>query len=102
MIFLGNHSTNNTEDIDYYTSYSSPYGLIFPAYSTTITFELKIVNDSRLERNELFRIAAISPELPGDQVFSEPDIIILDDDGMLHINLLRIFCVGIQKGSTVS
>ena len=86
MIFLGNQSTNDPENIDYYASYLSPYGITFPAGITTINLTLNIVNDSRLESNEAFRIVADPPDIPNGQRPAYADIIIRDDDGKLYLN----------------
>jgi len=74
---------NDAKEIDYYASDV----VIFPANTTTINLTLKIVNDNRLEINELFRIIANPPEVPTDRPASaSTDIIIRDDDGMYVVN----------------
>ena len=86
LVYIGNHSTNDKKEIDYYTS----NGVIFPTHTTTINLTLNIVNDNRLERNELFRIVAKPPEMPKNRRPAEADIIIRDDDGMLFIYYFKL------------
>ena len=58
-------------------------GLIFPAGIRTLAnLTLNIVNDKRLESNELFRIVAVPPELPINLTYAAAEVIIRDDDGM--------------------
>ena len=47
---------------------------------------IPIVNDRRLEDNELIRLVAIRPELlPDGYTPCSADVIIIDDDGQLYI-----------------
>ena len=55
---------------------------------------MNIVDDSRLEINELFRVIAIPPEVPSGQTSSLADFIIRDDDGtyvVLYIKYMYIY-----------
>ena len=55
---------------------------------------MNIVDDSRLEDIELFRVIAIPPEVPSGQTPPSADFIIRDDDGMyvvLYIKYMYIY-----------
>ena len=51
------------------------------------TLKVKIVDDKRLEKNELTHIAAIPPALPMGHIRCTADIIIMDNDGKLLIHV---------------
>ena len=79
----GNHTTTNENIIDYYASYIYPNTVIIPAGTQDFLLNIRIVNDRRLENNELFRITAVVPNVPEGKFLCTTDMIIRDDDGKL-------------------
>ena len=49
--------------------------------------KVRIVDDRRLESNELFRVTAIPPAIPEDHIRCTADVIIVDNDGKLLIHV---------------
>ena len=81
--FTGNHTTTNESIIDYYAKYIYPNTVIIPAGTQDFLLTIDIVDDRRLENNELFRITAGVPDVPDGEVLCSTDVIIRDDDGKL-------------------
>ena len=52
-----------------------------PKGSTYYEFNITIVDDNRLERDELFRVNVVQPMSPVNTMNCVTDIIIMDDDG---------------------
>ena len=82
-----------SDNIDYYTSYAFPNKAIIPAGTTKFLLKVKIVNDKRLEDNEIFRIVADPPDIPNNHFTCSTDVIIWDDDGKLLHKSLAILIV---------
>ena len=59
------------------------------------TLKVRIVDDRRLEKNELIRIAAIPPVLPMGHIRCTADIIIIDNDGklLIHVKYMLILFI---------
>ena len=53
--------------------------------------KIKIVNDKIQEDTELFRIAAVPPDIPDGHIRCTADVIIGDDDGKLLHKSLAMF-----------
>ena len=82
-IFTGNNSNLTESD---QMDYLAPNSSLAQNGSTKYTFTITIVNDSRLETNECFRVRVIQPKLPDNITLPTncnviTDIIIMDDDG---------------------
>ena len=85
----------NTEEFDYYASYTYPNFAIIPNGSIYLTLTIKIVDNNVLENNKLFRITALPPVTPLGHTECTTDVIIVDDDGKLilytmHVNFYYI------------
>ena len=56
---------------------------IIPKGSMYYTLKIKIVDDDRMEDDEVFRITAIPEDLPDGHIYCTADVYIKDDDGKL-------------------
>ena len=98
--FAGNQTLRVGEATDYYTSYSFPNFATVEKSTTVFSLEIHIVQDNILESTELFRIVAISPNVPSGYLLCSADVIIVDDDddGNLPGNVpIRItsYCIAV-------
>ena len=93
IIFAGNETALNNSrqnesklhEIDYYTSYSWPEFITVPKGTVDFFLNITIVDDNKLEDNELLRVITIPPVLPDGHIRCTADLIIFDDDGKLII-----------------
>ena len=80
---IGNESSSDDNEIDYYVSHSYPNMDIIPKGSMYYTLKIKIVDDDRMEDDEVFHITAIPEDLPDGHIYCTTDVYIKDDDGKL-------------------
>ena len=97
--FIGKDIANTPKEIDYYIPFPYTTFAKIPAHSTHFQLNVTIVDDKKLENNELLRIDAIPSPLPYGHTHCTTDVIILDDDGKLFIYgfLCKIFIIVIHK-----
>ena len=94
---VGDETTTNADDIDYLVSYSFPNFAPIAAGVGSFNLELPIIDDARVENNELLRIAAIPPNVPSSTIRDTADVIIIDDDPRLTITGASVY-----EGTTAS
>ena len=80
---IGNESSSDNSEIDYYVSHSYPNMDIIPKGSMYYTLKIKIVDEDRMEDDEVFRITAIPEDLPDGHIYCTTYVYIKDDDGKL-------------------
>ena len=80
----------NTEEFDYYASYTYPNFAIIPKGSIYLTLMIQIVDNNVLENNKLFRVYALPPVTPFGHTECTTDVIIDDDDGKLILYTMHI------------
>ena len=80
---IGNETSSEDDEIDFYAAHSYPNDDIIPKGTIYYKLMIKIVDDDRMEDNELIRMAAVPEDLPAGHVHCTTDVIIMDDDGKL-------------------
>ena len=80
ILFTGNESGLNSDEIDYYTSYSYPNYAKVQQYAESFMLKITIVQDNKFEDNERIEIIAIPRELPENHTYSRTILGITDDD----------------------
>ena len=88
---LGNDTAMKEDDIDYYTSVAYPTFHTIPPNTTDYMLTIDIVNDTRLENNELFQVTPSPEHVPDGHTITDcrVDVIIMDDDGNFNIKIIQ-------------
>ena len=93
----GDENSTNADDLDYLVSYSFPNFAPIAAGVGSFTLEVPIIDDAKVENDELLRISAIPPTIPSSHIRDTADINILNDDPRLTITGASIY-----EGTTAS
>ena len=80
ILFTGNESGLNRDEIDYYASYSYPNYAKVQQYTEWFILNITIVQDNKFEDNESIQIVAIPHELPDNYTYHTTIVSIIDDD----------------------
>ena len=88
---LGNDTAVTEDDIDYYTSVAYPNVHIIPPNTREYMLTIEIVDDTKLENNELFQVIPSPEHVPDGHTATDfrVDVIIMDDDGNFNINIIQ-------------
>ena len=88
---LGNETTQELDEIDYYTSVAYPNFDTIPPYTRDYMLTIDIVDDTRLENNELFQVTPSPERVPDGHTVTDcrVDVIITDDDGNFNIKIIQ-------------
>ena len=88
---LGNDTTQEQNEIDYFTSVAYPNFDTIPPYTRDYMLTIKIVKDTILENNHLFQVTPSPERVPDDHTITDcrADVIILDDDGNFNIKIIQ-------------
>ena len=97
LTVIGDETNLNADHIDYLVVYPFLNFAPIAAGVGSFTLEVPIIDDARVENDEILRISAIPPNIPDGNIRDFADLIIIDDDPRLTITGASVY-----EGTTAS